>query len=57
MLENLKIKFDKVYVNNKHIATIKFGILVLKVKWSKSISEPINYVSKKLNLKIKKLKK
>ena len=57
MLENLKIKFDKIYVNEKHIATIKFGNLVLNVEWSESISEPITYVSKKLNLKIKKLKK
>ena len=57
MLENLKIQFDKVYVDNKHIATIRFGSLVVKVEWSKNISKPIEYVSKKLNLKIKKLKK
>tara|TARA_R110000851_G_scaffold41093_8_gene103397 strand:- start:1607 stop:1780 length:174 start_codon:yes stop_codon:yes gene_type:complete len=57
MVENLKIKFDKVYVDDRHIATIRFGNLTLLVRLSKDISEPLNYVSKKLNLKIVKLKK
>ena len=57
MVENLKIKFNKIYVDDKHVATIRFGNLALTVEWSRAISEPLNYVSKKLNLKIVKLKK
>ena len=51
--ENLKIVFNKVYSNNKHIATIRFKQLIIKpIDLNKEELKYINSITLKLNLEI-----
>jgi hypothetical protein len=48
----MKIVFDKVYDGGKHIATIRYGELIVIGKWSKDVSEYLHSVADKLGLKL-----
>ena len=52
MLKNLKIIYDKIYIDDEHIATIRFGQLIVKAHWSGSVIKLLYYVSDKLNLEL-----
>lgn len=51
--KNLKVKKDKVYSYNTHVATIDGTDLRVHGYWSRTTSKHINYVAKELNLNIK----
>lgn len=51
--KNLKVKGDKVYSYNTHVATIDGPDLRVLGYWSRTTSKHINYAAKELNLNIK----
>jgi len=52
MLENLKIKNEKIYINDEHIATIWFGKLMVYDQLSKDRLQNLYVLAHKLNLKL-----
>ncbi len=48
----MKIKFNKVYDGGKHVATIRYGRLILSSKFREQNRSKLNIIAKQLGLKI-----
>jgi len=51
----MKIIFDKVYIDDEHVATIRFGQLIIRII-SPTIIKELIILSHKLDLEIQKTK-
>ena len=52
MPENLKIIFNKIYIDDEHAATIWFNELIVKIQLAKTALRSLDYILDKLNLKL-----